>query len=100
MAPTTHSSDFPGNRVKALLRAGRPAFGVFATIPSVAIVQIMAASGLDWVLIDMEHGAIDYATAHAMIAATTGTRTGADRASGGHLCRTCQAAARSGGDGN
>lgn len=74
MAPTTHSSGFPGNRVKALLRAGRPAFGVFATIPSVAIVQIMAASGLDWVLIDMEHGAVDYATAHAMIAATTGTR--------------------------
>jgi hypothetical protein len=43
MAPTTHSSGFPGNRVKALLRAGRPAFGVFATIPSVAI---MAASEL------------------------------------------------------
>jgi 4-hydroxy-2-oxoheptanedioate aldolase len=40
----------------------------------VAIVQIMAASELDWVLIDMEHGAIEYATAHAMIAATTGTR--------------------------
>jgi hypothetical protein len=37
MAPTTH-------RVKTLLRAGRPALGVFATIPSVAIVQIMAAS--------------------------------------------------------
>ena len=34
----------------------------------------MAASGLDWVLIDMEHGAVYYATAHAMIAATTGTR--------------------------
>lgn len=67
-------SGFQGNRVKALLRNDRPAFGVFATIPSVANVQIMAASGLDWVLIDMEHGAIDHATAHAMIAATTGTQ--------------------------
>jgi 2-keto-3-deoxy-L-rhamnonate aldolase RhmA len=74
MPSATRASGFPGNRVKALLRDGRPAFGVFATIPSVAIVQIMAASGLDWVLIDMEHGAIDHATAHAMIAATTGTR--------------------------
>ncbi|HWK45632.1 MAG TPA: aldolase/citrate lyase family protein [Stellaceae bacterium] len=61
------------NRVKALLREGRPAFGVIATIPSVQTVQIMARSGLDWMLIDMEHGAIDAGTAHAMIAATTGT---------------------------
>lgn len=74
MPSTTRLSGFQGNRIKTLLRDGRPAFGVFATIPSVAIVQIMAASGLDWVLIDMEHGAIDHATAHAMIAATTGTR--------------------------
>ena len=74
MSSITHASGSSRNRVKALLRQGQPAFGVFATIPSVALVQIMAASGLDWVLIDMEHGAIDHATAHAMIAATTGTR--------------------------
>jgi len=74
MSSPAHPSGSPVNRVKALLRDGRPACGMFATIPSVATVQIMAASGLDWVLIDMEHGAIDHATAHAMIAATTGTR--------------------------
>jgi 4-hydroxy-2-oxoheptanedioate aldolase len=33
----------------------------------------MARSGLDWILIDMEHGPIDANTAHAMIAATAGT---------------------------
>jgi 4-hydroxy-2-oxoheptanedioate aldolase len=33
----------------------------------------MARSGLDWILIDMEHGAVDAGTAHAMIAATSGT---------------------------
>jgi 4-hydroxy-2-oxoheptanedioate aldolase len=33
----------------------------------------MARAGLDWVLIDMEHGPIDTNTAHAMIAATSGT---------------------------
>jgi 4-hydroxy-2-oxoheptanedioate aldolase len=36
-------------------------------------VQIMAYSGLDWILIDMEHGAIDAEAASAMIAATSGT---------------------------
>ncbi len=43
------------------------------TIPSAAVTQAMAAAGSDAVIIDMEHGAIDYATAHAMIAATAGT---------------------------
>jgi 4-hydroxy-2-oxoheptanedioate aldolase len=33
----------------------------------------MARSGLDWILIDMEHSPIDAGTAHAMIAATSGT---------------------------
>lgn len=44
------------------------------TIPSVAIPQAMAAAGADAVFIDLEHGAIDYAMAHAMIAATAGTK--------------------------
>ncbi|GAA6191990.1 aldolase/citrate lyase family protein [Phaeobacter sp. NW0010-22] len=43
------------------------------TIPSAAVTQAMAAARSDAVIIDMEHGAIDYATAHAMIAATAGT---------------------------
>jgi 4-hydroxy-2-oxoheptanedioate aldolase len=47
--------------------------GAIATIPSAQTVQIMARSGLDWILIDMEHGAIDAGTAHTMIAATSGT---------------------------
>jgi len=42
------------------------------TIPSATVTQAMAASGSDAVIIDMEHGAVDYASAHAMIAATSG----------------------------
>ena len=61
------------NRLKTLWREGRAALGAIATIPSVQTVQIMARAGLDWILIDMEHGAIDAAAAHAMIAATSGT---------------------------
>lgn len=44
------------------------------TIPSAVVTQALAASGADAVIIDLEHGAIDYATAHAMIAATAGTQ--------------------------
>jgi 4-hydroxy-2-oxoheptanedioate aldolase len=44
------------------------------TIPSATVTQAIAAAGADAVIIDMEHGAVDYASAHAMIAATQGTK--------------------------
>ncbi len=43
------------------------------TIPSAAVTQAMAAAGSDAIIIDLEHGAMDYETTHAMIAATGGT---------------------------
>ena len=43
------------------------------TIPSAIVTQAMAAAGADSVIIDMEHGAVDYGSAHAMIAACAGT---------------------------
>ena len=51
----------------------RPTFGAIATIPSIPTVQIMAHSGLDWIIVDLEHGPIDLSSAHAMIMATGGT---------------------------
>jgi 4-hydroxy-2-oxoheptanedioate aldolase len=47
--------------------------GVVCTIPSATVTQAIAASGVDAVIIDLEHGAVDYGSAHAMIAATAGT---------------------------
>lgn len=61
------------NRLKRLWREGRCALGTIATIPSVQTLQIMARAGLDWMLIDLEHGPIDAASAQAMIAAGQGT---------------------------
>lgn len=46
---------------------------VVCTIPSATITQALAASGVDAVIVDLEHGAVDYGSAHAMIAATAGT---------------------------
>lgn len=62
------------NQLKSLLRGGKTALGAIATIPSVQTIQIMAHSGLDFVIIDMEHGAVDAGTAHNMIVATSGTQ--------------------------
>jgi 4-hydroxy-2-oxoheptanedioate aldolase len=67
------SSGPPLNRLRALWAEDRCALGVIATIPSVQTVQILAAAGLDFIIIDMEHGPIGPAEAHAMIAATAGT---------------------------
>jgi hypothetical protein len=63
----------PVNRLKQLWREKRPTFGALATIPSVQTVQIMANSGLDWIIVDLEHGPIDLSAAHDMIVATSGT---------------------------
>lgn len=63
----------PLNRLRKLWREGRPTFGAIATIPSIQTAQIMGRSGLDWIIIDLEHGPIDLGSAHAMITATAGT---------------------------
>jgi 4-hydroxy-2-oxoheptanedioate aldolase len=69
----TSATPTPLNRLRKLWREGRPTFGAIATIPSIQTVQIMARSGLDWIIVDLEHGPIDLGSAHAMITATSGT---------------------------
>ena len=63
------------NRLKGMLAAGEPSFGLIATIPSIQTVQTLASAGVDWLIIDMEHGPIDMSSAHAMIVATAGSTT-------------------------
>jgi 4-hydroxy-2-oxoheptanedioate aldolase len=46
------------NRMKEKLRAGQPVFGVSVMIPSPQIVEMIAAAGFDWVLLDCEHGTL------------------------------------------
>ncbi len=42
------------------------------TVPSAVVTQALAAAGADSLIIDIEHGAVDYGSAHSMIAATHG----------------------------
>ena len=65
----TSAKPAPLNRLRQLWREGRPTFGAIATIPSIQTVQIMARSGIDWIIVDLEHGPIDLGSAHAMIGA-------------------------------
>ena len=58
----TSAKPAPLNRLRQLWREGRPTFGAIATIPSIQTVQIMARSGIDWIIVDLEHGPMVPAT--------------------------------------
>ena len=57
------------NPVKAKLRAGGVAIGVFIPMPSPDVVEIIALAGFDFALLDAEHGRISPDDAYAMILA-------------------------------
>jgi 4-hydroxy-2-oxoheptanedioate aldolase len=71
--PTSPDRPLGLNRLRAMWAEGCCALGAIATIPSVQVAQVLAAAGLDFILIDMEHRPTGPAEAHAMIAATAGT---------------------------
>ena len=57
------------NSLKKRLKNGEIVFGPWCVIPSPAIINIVAAAGLDFVIIDMEHGPAGFETAEDMVRA-------------------------------
>ncbi len=55
--------------LKKKLKDGKFVYGTWCLIPSPEVINILAKAGLDFVLIDMEHGPIDYTVAQHMIMA-------------------------------
>lgn len=55
--------------VKQLLQDGRTVYGTWCLLPSPEVINVLAKAGLDFVLIDMEHGPMDYALAQKMVMA-------------------------------
>lgn len=55
--------------LKEKLQNGQFVLGTWCEIPSPMSVNILAKSGLDFVIIDMEHGSVDYETSQNMIMA-------------------------------
>lgn len=57
------------NYLKEKLEAGASVLGTWATIPSAITADIMASSGLDFLIIDAEHGPISFERAQEMVIA-------------------------------
>ena len=57
------------NRIRQLLSEGKTVTGMLLFTGSPMVVEIMAASGLDFVIIDMEHSALDLDRAAHLIRA-------------------------------
>ena len=55
------------------LAEGRPTLGYLVTTPSVQIVQALARTGVDWLMLDTEHAPVGIESVAAMVAATGGT---------------------------
>jgi 4-hydroxy-2-oxoheptanedioate aldolase len=47
------------NRLKNAFKEGRQSMGMWQMIPGANVSRILARSGVDWVLVDCEHGNID-----------------------------------------
>lgn len=47
------------NRLKVAFDEGKPAFGCWQMIPGSNVSRTLARTGVDWVLVDQEHGNID-----------------------------------------
>ncbi|OGC08539.1 hypothetical protein A2230_08275 [candidate division WOR-1 bacterium RIFOXYA2_FULL_36_21] len=58
------------NIIKEKLKKGEILLGTWCILPSESSVNVLGASGLDFVIIDMEHGPISFETAEGMIRAS------------------------------
>lgn len=56
---TTDASMSTANPLKAKLASGQAVLGVWSIIPSPVVVEIFALSGIDFAILDMEHGIFD-----------------------------------------
>jgi 4-hydroxy-2-oxoheptanedioate aldolase len=57
------------NPVKRKLREGKPSFGTWLSLGDLYATRVLARSGFDWLTVDLEHSAIDWAQAATNFAA-------------------------------
>ncbi len=73
------------NKIKAALKAGQTVFGTWSMLSSPTVLNVIGAAGLDFVIIDMEHGPTTFQTAENQIfAAEAGGCTPIIRLGEGH----------------
>lgn len=59
--------------LKASLKAGKPVYGTWSHIPSLQVVEVIGASGLDFIVFDMEHGPFSFSDMPALYCAAERT---------------------------
>ena len=57
------------NRVKRILQSGKPSFGTWLSLGDLFASRMLARLDFDWLTLDLEHGAIDWAQAAMIFAA-------------------------------
>jgi 4-hydroxy-2-oxoheptanedioate aldolase len=62
----------PANPFKRALRAGRPQIGLWTSLASNLAVEVVAGSGFDWLLLDMEHAPNELPMVHSQLQAMAG----------------------------
>ena len=55
------------NRIKSELKAGRTVFGTWSLLSSPAVINVIGQAGLDFVIIDLEHGPTSFETAEMQL---------------------------------
>jgi 4-hydroxy-2-oxoheptanedioate aldolase len=65
--------EMPLNALKRALAAGRPQIGLWSTLASPAVAEVVAGSGFDWILLDTEHAPNDVTTVHRQLQAMQGS---------------------------
>jgi 4-hydroxy-2-oxoheptanedioate aldolase len=63
----------PDNHVKRKLRAGQNVLGTWSMLSSPNVVNVIGTTGLDFVIIDMEHGPMSFETVENMVRAAEAT---------------------------
>ncbi len=81
MSSTTPVPTAPGRPPRADLRsrilAGESTIGAWASLASLASTELLARTGFDWLVVDLEHGASTEADLHGQLLAVQGTPTSA-----------------------
>jgi 2-dehydro-3-deoxyglucarate aldolase/4-hydroxy-2-oxoheptanedioate aldolase len=75
--PETDRSAGAGRALRARVRAGETLFGAWAGLGSAAAAELLGIAGLDWIVIDLEHGAGTEADLLAQLTAIEVTGTSA-----------------------
>lgn len=57
------------NKIKRMISEGKQVFGTFVGLPAPGIVEICGDAGLDFVILDMEHGTFSFETVENLVRA-------------------------------